>query len=363
MTVAEGAEAYRARLESEGKSPSTCATTKRTLALLVAHLGADREVGDVASNDVDDFFASEAATKQRGKPRASASIAQLRGIVRAAFAWWQKQGEHIGTPIDKTLQAGTAQPPALPQASKASAAAPAVIPASTHTPPTHPPSPATAPVTAPPALPPTRATYLDLTFQGQPVRFAKTEIDRTRLYGLRKLVALDAQGHECQSVLLTRDGRYVLPTGSTTDLYIDECGDAVARRELVQVDESGAPLLTLAPTAYEPKEIIGPLSACEVLDYVAIRVHALQPVALPAKLAQALLEGGIFRVPYRPRLSVLGAPAFLLGTDAGAFLIHVEPHGFDFVGPDQPVLAAEDPDEDDLDAFAFPDSLGVHHDP
>jgi hypothetical protein len=27
------------------------------------------------------------------------------------------------------------------------------------------------------------------------------------------------------------------------------------------------------------------------------------------------------------------------------------------------MLPAEDPDEDDLDAFAFPDTFGAHHDP
>jgi hypothetical protein len=39
----------------------------------------------------------QAATKQRGKPRAAASVSQLRGIVRAAFAWWQ-QDERTRTP-------------------------------------------------------------------------------------------------------------------------------------------------------------------------------------------------------------------------------------------------------------------------
>jgi len=87
--------------------------------------------------------------------------------------------------------------------------------------------PAAAPA-VPPASAPSRATYLDLTYQGQPVRFAKSEIDRTRLYGLRKLIALDAEGHECQCALLTRDGRHLLPAGSTADLYVNDCGDAVA---------------------------------------------------------------------------------------------------------------------------------------
>ncbi|MGA7741796.1 MAG: hypothetical protein WCE40_08155 [Polyangia bacterium] len=357
MKIAVAAEAYLAHLQAEGKSPSTCGTAKRTLALLVAHLGAEREAGEVAAEDLRGFFASEAATKQRGKPRAAASVAQVQGIVRAALAWWNQQGHaERQEPAKTPAPASRAIQPPAPTAAPVAAPAPATKPA----PATQPPAPAAPPVAAP-AL--TRAPYLDLSYQGQPVRFAKTEIDRNRLYGLRKLVAIDAQGRECESALLTRDGRYVLRPGSTADLYINEYGDTVARHDLVQVDEAGAPLLTSAPTAYEPKEIIGPLAAADILDYAAIRVHALQPVAVPAKLAQALAAGALFRVPYRTRLSVVGTPAFLLGTDAGAFLIQVEPHGFDFVGPDQPVLPAEDPDEDDLDAFAFPDSFGAHHDP
>jgi hypothetical protein len=38
-----------------------------------------------------------------------------------------------------------------------------------------------------------------------------------------------------------------------------------------------------------------------------------------------------------------------------------EPHGFDFVGPDQSTLPEDDPDEDDTDAFAFPDNFGGTH--
>lgn len=326
-------------LEAQGKSPSTCATTKRTLALLVAHLGAERDAGVVVAQDLDVFFASDAATKQRDKPRAPASIAQLRGIVRATFAWWQKR------------------PPAAPRAPRLAPA-----PAPTPTRPTKPLVPAAAP-TVPPASAPLRATFLDLTYQGQPGRFAKSEIDRARLYGLRKLVALDAEGHECKSALLTRDGRYMLPTGSTADLYLDDSGDAVARRELVAATEARATLPAAPTTANSSLEIEGPITACGLLDYAVTRVYALHPVAVPAKLAQALGAGALFRVPYRSRPGATETPAFLLASEAGAFLILADPHGFDFVGPDQPVLPAEDPDEDDIDAFAFPENFGGPHDP
>jgi hypothetical protein len=347
MKVTEGAQSYLKHLEAAGKSPSTCATTKRTLALLVAHLGADRETGEVVAKDLDLFFASEAATKLRGKPRAAASIAQLRGIVRAALAWWQQQSH-------------TAQQKAIPAApAPASAPAPATKPPQA----TRPSAPSPPPALALRAFAPARVVYLDLTFQGQPVRFAKSEIDRARLYGLRKLIALDAQGRECQHALLTRDGRHVLPTGSTADLYINECGDAIPRRELVAVHEACTPLSAGAPTVNGSQEVVGPLAANALLDHAAIRVYALHPVIVPARLAQALGAGAVFRVPYRSRPGAVETPAFLLAGEAGAFLILAEPHGFDFVSPDQPVLPVDDLDEDDIDAFAFPDNFGDNNDP
>jgi hypothetical protein len=351
MTISAIAEVYLAHLAANGRSPSTCATTKRTLALLVAHLGADRKVGDVVAEDLEGFFASEAATKQRGKPRAAASVAQLRGIVRAAFAWWQ-QDVRTPTPTSEPREAGP--PPSTPAATPTQA--PTVAPGAA--PPASTPAQAPQPLVPAAAPPPGRAIYLDLSYQGQPVRFAKIEIDRARLHGLRRLVALDAQGRECESALLTRDGRYVLQHGSTADLYINECGDAVPRRELVAVDEAGALLSASAPPPNGPREIVGPLAAPELLDYVVVRVDALLPVTVPAKLAQALGAGALFRVPHQPRPTVAQTPAFLLGGEAGAFLIQVEPHGFDYVGPDQPALPADDPDEDDLDVFAFPDNFG-----
>jgi len=49
---------------------------------------------------------------------------------------------------------------------------------------------------------------------------------------------------------------------------------------------------------------------------------------------------------------------------AGVFLVQAEPCGFDYVGPDQPVLPDDstEEDEDDFDAFAFPDNFGGFHD-
>ncbi|MGB7810841.1 MAG: hypothetical protein WBP56_06875, partial [Polyangia bacterium] len=130
MKIAVAAEAYLAHLQAEGKSPSTCGTAKRTLALLVAHLGAEREAGEVAAEDLRGFFASEAATKQRGKPRAAASVAQVQGIVRAALAWWNQQGHaERQEPAKTPAPASRAIQPPAPTAAPVAAPAPATKPA------------------------------------------------------------------------------------------------------------------------------------------------------------------------------------------------------------------------------------------
>jgi len=372
LTLTAGTAAYLAHLSAAGKKPSTLGTAKRTLALLAAHLGEDKEVGTILAQDLDGFFKSEAATMRRGKPRAEASIAQLRRIVRAAAAWWREQGyggcvplpaneEQIVEPEVKVAEKKE-EPPC--RKDEDAAAAPPASPSTVPPPDPTPTAPPAAPIATPPATEPTRATCLDLTYQGQTARFYKTEVDRARLYGSQKHIALDAEGRECASAQLTRDGRHVLPSGATAHLYINEHGYVVARRDLVVVDEDGAPLPTLEPTTGEPQEIEGPLSAHDLLEYVAVRVHALRPESPAPKLAEALRAGAIFRVPYRPRRTVVETTTFLLGSEAGVFLVQAEPCGFDYVGPEQPALPDDNTgeDEDDIDAFAFPDSFGGIHD-
>ena len=93
--------------EKSARKPSTVRTTKRSLDLLIAQMGEDKEVGKILPLHVDKFFKSEAATMQPGKaglkPRAEASILQIRRIVRSALVWWHEQGhtKTIALPKDE----------------------------------------------------------------------------------------------------------------------------------------------------------------------------------------------------------------------------------------------------------------------
>jgi site-specific recombinase XerD len=97
----EAINEYLAHLKDTGKRPSTISTAMRTLKLLEEQLGTDKQLDKLLTVHVSQFFTSEAATTLRGKPRAPASILQIRRIVRYALVWWQGQGYMASVPIPK----------------------------------------------------------------------------------------------------------------------------------------------------------------------------------------------------------------------------------------------------------------------
>lgn len=196
------------------------------------------------------------------------------------------------------------------------------------------------------------STQLDVTFQGRPLSLRMVAIDRRRLLGGTRVVALDADGRECRTANLTRDGKYLLLPGSTADMYVDVEGNSVERSTLTRLD--GAP--AQAKHAVGPVELEGPVQVHELLDGVATRVHRLDAEALHPALDAALRAGAAFRLK-GPRTT---GTTYLFANDAGVFLVSTEPCGFQFVGPNQVVTDTElDEDDDDTDPFAFDDATEV----
>ena len=97
----DAAAKYTEHLEAVGKKPSTVKTAQRTMDLFVGHLGEGKEVGKILPVHVAGFFKSDAATTLKGKPRAKASILQIRRIVRGALVFWHEQGSVDKVPLPK----------------------------------------------------------------------------------------------------------------------------------------------------------------------------------------------------------------------------------------------------------------------
>ena len=106
VTLKDACGRYLEHLKSIGKKPSTIGTAKRTMDLLIAEMGEEKEVGKILPLHVDKFFKSEAATTQPAKdgpkPRAEASVLQIRRIVRAALVWWKEENYSTRLPLPAT---------------------------------------------------------------------------------------------------------------------------------------------------------------------------------------------------------------------------------------------------------------------
>jgi hypothetical protein len=92
-------ESYIQHLQDKGQKHSTVGTARRTLALLVAEMGEEKDVAKILPVHVNKFFHSEAATMLRGKPRAQASVLQIRRVVRGALVHWHDRRWLASVPL------------------------------------------------------------------------------------------------------------------------------------------------------------------------------------------------------------------------------------------------------------------------
>ncbi len=194
---------------------------------------------------------------------------------------------------------------------------------------------------------------LEIDFKGKVCQFSLSAIDRRVLYGDRRRIALDENGDECRSALLTKDGRFLLPSGSTANLYVNDIGDAVKRSELVAVDAEGNHLPEPTVSDSAAQKISEPVAEEELLNCVVCKVYALSPLSLGPELERSLVEGNIYRMPYRSGKSSTEKDAFMLANANGIFLLVCRPCRFEFVSLDQPVIDWDDEKDDSTDEFSF----------
>ena len=207
---------------------------------------------------------------------------------------------------------------------------------------------------------------IDIVHEGRVSRFVVRPIQRKSLLGFKRCRMLDEQGNECASALLTHEGGFVLPAGSTTEMYLDAKGDAVKRADLRAVDHDGKPLPTLPARNSRPHVLESRVTLDAFLDHVMTHIHALETDTLDPSLDAALRGGAIFQIPYRPRPTPTETLAFLLANEHGFFLVQAEPCRFEYVGLDQAISDSDAPDEyddefDDDDAFVFHWDMETDH--
>ncbi len=198
---------------------------------------------------------------------------------------------------------------------------------------------------------------LEVLCNGKASSFMTAKIARSKLYGSKRRIAVDAHGQECSRAALTRDGRHILPNGGTALLYLDEHGNVVERSRLQAIDTDGK-VTSLGESASEAAlEVSQAVEAAEVLEYSITHTYALEPVFLSSGLEDSLSQGTIYRLPLPQPTVCNGRQVFLLGNDVGYFLLVGERTGFEFIGLAEADLSSPDFDTDeeesDLDFAMF----------
>ena len=199
------------------------------------------------------------------------------------------------------------------------------------------------------------ARTLEVVCQGRLSSFVVAKIERRKLYGYKRRVGIDAAGRECSSALLTQDGRHLLPAGATAELYLDEQGDVVDRKDIMVCDAEGKPLPKLPATTGAPQELLGPVTLEAILDCVITDAYQVDFESLDGSLRPSLARGDIFRFTFRPRATHIDHPAFLLANEEGVFVLVGREAHFDFIGLGQtpPVVEIEDGDGEEHFSLDF----------
>jgi len=191
---------------------------------------------------------------------------------------------------------------------------------------------------------------LEIVCEGKESSFQVRKLERSKLYGSRCRIPIDTQGRECSFAFLTRDGRYILPSGSTALLYLDRQGDVVERSQLQTINQEGKTISNGNANPDEVLEIGETVLVTDLLDFTVTHAYSLEPVFLSPALEILLTKGIIFRLPLPLSNGASCREAFLLGNDIGYFALFGNRTGFDFIGLPEADFSPPD-SEDDFDGY------------
>lgn len=154
---------------------------------------------------------------------------------------------------------------------------------------------------------------------GKTSTFGFNKVDRSKLYGRRRRVALDPAGEPCTRAALNEDGSLILRPGMMAQGYFDENQRWLPQKDLVGLDARGEPLEQRPSTLGEEVSLDGPLPPQRLLEVRVQSVYALEPESVDEGLRGELADGAIFRFPFNYRPGWDDGEAWLVANVDGDF--------------------------------------------
>lgn len=183
--------------------------------------------------------------------------------------------------------------------------------------------------------------------------FSFAKLDRSKLYGRKRRVPVDSDGHKCDLASIDVSTGILLRSGMTAQGYFTSGGEWIPNSELVGLDTDGKEVQKAPSTLGVPQEAEQAKTE-DLLDLRVDSVYALEPSEVDKDIASELEKGTIFNIPFNYRADYQAEHGYLLHNKHGFFLLVGQPVMTEWVSHEtKPVADDEISGSDDLDFEMF----------
>lgn len=180
------------------------------------------------------------------------------------------------------------------------------------------------------------------------------KLDRKKVYGWTELKTYDPDGNECSLSGITRDGRYLLPSGSVALGLFLEDGRNITRKELKAVDSEGKVLEKVPSIFDQDVELRGDVSIEEYMDMNVKSIYQLDIEEGLESIVEELKKGRIFHLVFNYRADYEGDDAYLILNEDTVFMVVGKKTEFEYLGLETAAVeTVEEEDTGDDDDFDF----------
>ena len=103
--------------------------------------------------------------------------------------------------------------------------------------------------------------------------FQLKKIERKKLYGFRKRLAVDENNEECKRASLTEDGNVLIKSGMTSQGWFIDGGKQIESSEIGAIDQDSNELDLIPSTLGDSQNIEGPIKPQKLLSF-----HTQSPI-------------------------------------------------------------------------------------
>ena len=181
--------------------------------------------------------------------------------------------------------------------------------------------------------------------------FQLKKIERKKLYGYKKRLAVDENNNECKRGSLTEDGQILIKSGMTSQGWFIDGGKQIESDEIGAIDENNNELELIPSTLGINKDLEGPSDPKDLLDLSITNVYSIIPDQISDDLKSSLEKGEIWKFNFNFRSDYRMETAYILKNESGYFAIVGIPFNIKMLIPNE--APPEDEDEDMNDEIDF----------